>query len=363
VAVGEATLGRKQTLIPSRRRTPAGEERGLARRGSTRAVGLALAVGVLVLVALASLAVGSKTIPLATTIDALMHYDKLNYDETIVRLLRAPRTAVGLLVGVALGLAGAVMQGVTRNPLADPGILGVNGGATLFIVLGIYTLGVHDLTGYVWFGFLGAGAAGLTVYAVGSLGREGATPIKLAIAGAALAALLGSVTTTILLLDAQALEVFRFWAVGSLAGSNADVARGVWPFVAAGAVGALLTGRALNTLALGDDVARSLGQHVGRARAFCAASVIVLCGAATAVAGPIAFLGLTIPHIARAITGPDYRWILPYSAVLAPILLLGADVVGRVIVSPSELQVGVVTALVGAPVFVALVRFRRLAEL
>jgi iron complex transport system permease protein len=359
----EATIAGQPAPVTIRRRRPGGEPRGLIRGRSARALGLVAACGLLVLVALASLAIGSKSVPLGTAVHALTHYDKLNYDETIVRLLRLPRTIVGLMVGVSLGLAGAVMQGVTRNPLADPGILGVNGGATLLIVLGIYTFGVHDLSAYVWFGFLGAAVAGVAVYAVGSLGREGATPIKLAIAGAALAALLGSATTTILLLDAQALEVFRFWAIGSLAPSTGHVARSIWPFVAVGGAMALVTGRTLNALALGDDVARALGQRVGRARGFCAASVIILCGAATAVAGPIAFVGLTIPHIARAITGPDYRWILPYSAVLAPVLLLGADVVGRVIVTPSELPVGVVTAFVGAPVFVALVRFRRLAEL
>jgi iron complex transport system permease protein len=187
--------------------------------------------------------------------------------------------------------------------------------------------------------------------------------VKLALSGAALAAVLTSITTSILLVDAAALNTYRFWAVGSLAGPTGDVAREIWPFVALGTVMALVTGRVLNALALGDDVARALGMRVGRARAFCAAGVVVLCGAATAVAGPIAFVGLTIPHVARAITGPDYRWVLPYSAVLAPLLLLGADVVGRVIASPSEVQVGVLTAFVGAPVFVALVRFRKLAEI
>jgi iron complex transport system permease protein len=358
-----ATAAPQQSLFPARRKRGAGEERGLARGSTTRAVGLVVAAGVLLVVTFLSLAVGSKTIPLTTTIHAFTDYNKLSYDENVIRLLRLPRTEVGLLVGVALGLAGAVMQGVTRNPLADPGILGINGGATLAIVLGIYALGVHALAGYVWFAFLGAAAAGLIVYAVGSLGREGATPVKLAIASAALAAMFGSATTTVLLLDAQALEVFRFWAVGSLASSTSSVAASIWPFILVGGVGALLTGRVLNTLALGDDVARALGQRVGRARLYSAACVIVLCGAATSVAGPIAFVGLTIPHVARAITGPDYRWVLPYSALLAPILLLGADVLGRVIVSPSELQVGVVTAFVGAPVFVMLVRFRKLAEL
>jgi len=357
------TIAGEPARVALRRRSPAGAPRGIVRGRSTRAAGLAAALGVLFVITLASLAIGAKSVPLGTAVHALTSYDKLDYDQTIVRLLRLPRTEIGLLVGVALGLAGAVMQGVTRNPLADPGILGVNGGATLLIVLGIYALGVHDVHGYVWFGFVGAGVAGCVVYAVGSLGREGATPVKLALAGAALAALLGSATTTILLLDAQALEVFRFWAVGSLASANAGVVRAIWPFVLVGAVAALVTGRTLNTLALGDDVARSLGLRVGRSRAFCAFSVVVLCGAAVAVAGPIAFVGLTIPHVARAVTGPDYRWVLPYSAVLGAILLLGADIVGRVIVSPSELAVGVVTAFVGAPVFVALVRYRKLAEL
>jgi iron complex transport system permease protein len=223
--------------------------------------------------------------------------------------------------------------------------------------------GIGSALGYVWFAFAGAAVTSVVVYALGSLGREGATPVKLALAGAAITAFLGSITTTILLVDVATLDQFRFWAVGSLAGRDTAIAAQLAPFIVVGALMALASGRVLNALALGDDVARSLGQKVGLARAFSAASVVLLVGAAVAAAGPIGFVGLTVPHVARAITGPDYRWVLPYSAVLAPILLLGSDVIGRVIARPGEVQVGIVTALVGAPFFIALVRRRKLAEL
>jgi len=334
----------------------------LLHRPWAKAAGLLVAVVGLVFVALLSVAHGSKPIPLSAVLDAFFGFDGSN-DHLIVRSLRLPRTTIGLAVGAALGLAGAVMQGVTRNPLADPGLLGVEAGAALAVVLGIHMVGIGSLTGYVWFAFAGAAVASVIVYTLGSVGRGGATPVKLALAGAALSALLGSVTTAILLLDVATLDQFRFWVVGSLAGRDASVAAQVLPFLLAGGVLALAAGRALNVLALGDDVARSLGQRVGAARAVAALAVVVLTGAATAAAGPIGFVGLTIPHVARAICGPDYRWILPWSMVLGPILLLGADVVGRVVARPGELQVGIVTALVGAPFFIALVRRRRLAEL
>lgn len=337
--------------------------RGLVRRGSLRALGLAALLAVLGTVILASIAYGSKPIPFPTVVDALVGFDASVDDHLIVRSLRVPRTLVGLLVGVALGLAGAVMQGVTRNPLADPGILGVNAGASLFVVVGIYGFGVASLLGYVWFAFAGAAVTSVAVYALGSLGRDGASPVKLALAGAAVSAFLGSITTAILLIDLATLDQYRFWAVGSLAGRDLVIAAQVTPFVLVGAAMALVSGRLLNALALGDDVARSLGQKVGLVRMFSATSVVLLVGAATAAAGPIGFVGLTVPHVARAITGPDYRWVLPYSAVLAPILLTASDIIGRVIARPGEVQVGIVTALVGAPFFIALVRRRKLAEL
>jgi iron complex transport system permease protein len=334
----------------------------LLHRGWTRALGLGLAFGVLVVVAFCSVAYGSKPMALGTVWDAFWHYDASN-DHLIVRSLRVPRTVVGLGVGAALGLAGGVMQGVTRNPLADPGLLGIEAGAALAVVIGIYSFDIHTLTGYVWLGFLGAAVASFAVYAIGSLGRGGATPVKLALAGAALSALLSSFTSSILLLDIDTLDNYRFWVVGSLAGRDAAIASEVMPFLAVGTVLALASARSLNTLALGDDVARSLGQQVQAARFVSALAVILLCGAATAAAGPIGFVGLTVPHVARAICGPDYRWILPWSLVLAPILLLGGDVIGRVVARPGEIQVGIVTAVVGAPFFIFLVRRRRLADL
>jgi iron complex transport system permease protein len=342
---------------------PALGRRGLVASGGMRAVVLMGAVLALGFVCLMSMRYGAKAMSTGDMLEALLDYDPTVEEHLIVHTLRVPRTVLGVLVGVALGLAGAVMQGVTRNPLADPGILGVSAGASLFVVVAIYAFGVGAPIGYVWAAFAGAAVSSVVVYALGALGRDGATPVKLALAGAAVTAFLGSITTAILLLDVATLDQYRFWAVGSIAGRGEDIAVQLAPFIVLGSVMALASGRILNALALGDDVARSLGQKVGLARGFSALSVVLLVGAATAAAGPIGFLGLTVPHIARAITGPDYRWVLPYSAVLAPILLIGADVVGRVVARPGEVQVGILTAVLGAPVFIALVRRRKLAAL
>jgi iron complex transport system permease protein len=321
-----------------------------------------MAVGGLAVVVVCSIAFGSRSIPLGTVVDAFRHFDG-SEEHVIVRSLRVPRTLVGLGVGAALGLAGTVMQGVTRNPLADPGILGIEAGAALGVVVGIHSAGVATLTGYVWFAFAGAALASIVVYLLGSVGGGGATPVKLALAGAAMTALLSSLTSAILLVDVATLDRYRFWAVGSIAGRDSDVFGQVAPYLAVGTVLAFASARLLNTLALGDDVAHSLGARVRIGRGVAATSVILLCGAATAAAGPIGFVGLVVPHVARAICGPDYRWILPWSLVLAPMLLLSADIVGRIVARPGELQVGIVTALLGAPFFVALVRRRRLAAL
>jgi len=316
-----------------------------------------------VLLSLLSLAVGARNVPVATVLQALTHDDPTGTDQLVVITSRLPRTVLGLLVGAALGLAGTVMQGVTRNPLADPGILGVNGGAALAVVLGISVFGVGSAGGYVWFALAGAAAASVLVYSVAALGREGATPVKLALAGAAATAFFGAVTTAFLLTDQQTFDQFRFWQVGSLNGRGLDVAAQVLPFLALGAVLALLLGRSLNTLALGDDVARGLGARVGLVRLASALAVVLLCGGATAAVGPVGFVGLTIPHVARALVGTDHRRVLPVSMLLAPVLLLAADVLGRVVARPGEVQVAILTAVLGAPVFVALVRRHRLAGL
>ena len=330
---------------------------------AARAGGFVLLALALCLVLVLSITVGARPIALADIWNALTAFDPTQTNHKIILDLRLPRTLVGLLVGAALGLSGAILQGATRNPLADPGILGINAGATLCVVLGISVFGITQLSGYVWLAFLGAGVAMLVVYLVASLGREGATPVKLALAGAAVTAALTSVTSAILITNVETLDQIRFWQVGALTGRTTDILLQVAPFILAGIVLALLTSRILDGLALGDDVARGLGLKGQRGRARVGFAAVILAGAATAAAGPIAFVGLTVPHLARAFTGPNYRWILPYSMLLAPILLLGADIIGRIIVPPGELQVGIVTAALGAPFFIALVRRRKLAEL
>ncbi|MET3925671.1 iron chelate uptake ABC transporter family permease subunit [Devosia sp. 2618] len=335
----------------------------LNRKGAALAFGLLCLVAAVIVVAFLSITVGARPITLSSVWSALTAYDPQSTDHRIIWDLRLPRTVVGLLVGAALGLSGAVLQGATRNPLADPSILGIHAGAAMFVVLGVAVLGITQLSNYVWLAFLGAGVAMLVVYTVASLGREGATPVKLALAGAAITAALQSVVSVILLTSPRTLDEIRFWQVGSLAGRGMDIVVQVAPFLAVGIVLALACGRMLDGLSMGEDVARSLGQNVGRSRAIAGLAAVILAGAATAAAGPIAFVGLTVPHLARAVTGPNYRWILPYSMLLAPILLLGADVIGRIIAPPGEVQVGIVTAFIGAPFFIALVRRRKLASL
>jgi ABC-type Fe3+-siderophore transport system permease subunit len=328
------------------------------RRVPARLTGLLLLLLLVVVAVGASLAIGTRSIGLGEVWRALLDPSLGTEEAAIVRGLRAPRTAIGLLAGLALGTAGALMQGHTRNPLGDPGLLGVTAGASLAVVLAISVLGVGTPAGYVWFAFAGALAGTVLVFAIGSVGRGGGTPVTLALAGAALSALLFAVVRTILVSDQQTLDSFRFWVVGSLAGRGADVAWQVAPFVAVGLVLATVNAPALNLLSLGDDVARGLGQRIWPARAVGLAAITLLGGAATAACGPIAFVGLVVPHVVRAVTGPDHRWLIPCSGLLGAVLLLGADVVGRVVARPGELQVGIVLALIGAPFFIALVRRR-----
>jgi iron complex transport system permease protein len=332
-------------------------------RRSARTAGL-VALGVAVAVAGAtSLAIGARSLPLGSVWGALTSFDGGSEAEVIVRQLRVPRTLLALAVGAALGLAGAVMQGVTRNPLADPGLLGINAGAATGVVFGLSVLGISSVLGTVWLALAGAAVAGVLVYGIGSAGRGGATPVKLAIAGAALSALLASITAGLLILDSATLDRYRFWAVGSVSGRELTVLAAVAPFLIVGAVLALTSGRALDSMALGDDVARALGQKVVLARLLAATSMVLLCGAATAAAGPIWFVGLVVPHLARGITGATHRWLLPYAALIGAILLTAADVIGRIVARPGELEVGIVTAFIGGPVFIAFVRRRRIAEL
>lgn len=310
----------------------------------------------------ASLAVGSKSLSLPDVWTALTAPD--DSDATaIVRDLRIPRTVLGLLVGAALGAAGALMQGVTRNPLAEPGMLGLNAGAALAVVAAITWLGVTSTTAFAGFALLGAGITAVLVFALGGTSRGGPTPIRLALAGAVLMTLLVSLTSAILVFSARTLDEYRFWIVGSLAGRESDVTVAVAPFLVAGLLIALLTPRGLNALALGDDVARSLGANVNRSRALASVSFVLLAGGAVAAAGPITFVGLAVPHVARLLVGPDYRWIVPYSILIGAFLLVGADTAGRVVARPAELQVGIITSFIGVPFFLWLVRRSRLVAL
>ncbi len=329
---------------------------------SLRTVGLVLALVALGVVVLLSIGVGAKSIAPGRVWELLLHPDG-SEDAVVIHDLRIPRTLLGLLVGAALGIAGALMQALTRNPLADPGLLGVNAGAAAAVVTAMAVLGAVEPMGYVWFAFLGAGLASVVVYGLGASGRSGATPVRLALAGTAVTATLMAYVWGITLLRPEVFDQYRFWQVGSLAGHDAALVGQIAPFIVVGLVLALALARPLNALALGDDAGRALGAHIGRTRALGALAVTVLCGAATAAVGPIAFVGLAVPHMARTIVGPDQRWVLPYSLVLAPILLLGADVLGRIVDRPAEVQVAVVTAFLGAPVFIARVSRRRIAQL
>lgn len=343
---------------------PTGDDREPV-RGSVvalRILGLIVALGVLALVVLLSIAVGAKPISLPDVVRALFQ-GQSTVNGVVVLDLRLPRTLLGIGVGAALAMAGVLMQALTRNPLADPGILGVNVGASVAVVIAIWIWRLSSLTSYVWFAFLGAGAASVLIYLLGSRGRSGATPVRLALAGTAVSAVLGAIISFVTLLNPDVFNQFRFWGVGSLSGVDISVFWQVLPFLLVGALMALGLSGSLNALALGDETAKALGSHIGRTRAAGAVAVTLLCGAATAAVGPIGFVGLTIPHMVRVITGPDHRWLVPYSMVLGPILLLGSDILGRVVARPGEIQVGIITAFVGAPVFIALVRRRRIPEL
>ena len=311
---------------------------------------LAVAAAVLL-----SLAVGTRPIPPSEVLNALFHGGS-SPDALVVRSLRLPRTEIGLTAGAALGVAGAALQAVTRNPLADPGILGLSQGAAAGVVLAIATGLASGFTGYVWYAFAGAVLAACLVYGIAARGRGGASPVKLALAGTALSAMTAGGTTVVLTSSSATLDQFRFWQVGSLSGRDADTVVEMLPFLVAGALLVLACARGLDALALGDETARALGHRVGVVRVCAALGATLLVASAVAAAGPIAFVGLAVPHLARRLTSDGHRALLPLSALLGAALLVGADVAGRVVRSPAEVPAGVMTALVGVPVLVVLVR-------
>ncbi|MFI9168662.1 FecCD family ABC transporter permease [Streptomyces lincolnensis] len=333
-----------------------GGTKGARRR---RVVGLATLVVILVVTGAVSLAVGARALSPAEVWHGLFAEPdpdrRLTEIRLIVETVRVPRTVLAIVSGIALGVGGALIQGFTRNPIADTGLLGVNTGASFAVVTVIAVFGFSNPFQYVWFAFLGAAVAGVVVFGLASIGRGAGNPLTLALAGQGITVFLAAMTTAVALSDQASLNALRFWRAGSVAGVGFDV---IWPvtvFIAAGLLAALTTLPAINLLNLGDDVARGLGVNIALSRTVGIVAITLLAGAATAACGPIAFLGLMVAHVARYLTGPDYRWLVPYAGLLGAIVLLVCDIVGRLVVRPGELDAGIVVALLGAPFFAGLV--------
>lgn len=329
---------------------------------SRRGVGLVILVGALALALFLSLMVGSNMHPLADTWRGVILPDT-SQASVIVWTLRVPRTVLAIVVGVAYGVAGALIQAITRNPLADTGILGVNAGAGFAVTIGATFFGASGNTAYMWWSMMGALAATVLVYAIGSAGKPSASPVTLVLAGVALGAVLGGLSTAIELMYPQTYERLRLWGLGTVAAVNTEGAVAMAPYVVLALAITAVIANPLNAVALGDDQAIALGAQVLRTRILGVIAVTLLAGAATALTGGIGFVGLMVPHVVRWFTGPDQRWILAYSIVAAPILVLIADVVGRIIVPSGELQAGIVTAVIGSPVLIALVRRKQVSGL
>lgn len=331
------------------------------RSNLAKSASLMVLVALLASLCLLSIAVGTRDVPWPDIVSALQ--GQVNSIGEAAVAMRIPRTVLAIIAGGALGVAGAIMQGVTRNPLADPGILGINMGASLAVVIGLAWFGMSMAQAYVWTAILGAGLTAVFVYAIGSLGRGGATPLKLALAGAATSVALSSFTIAVILPRNDIAGGVRSWQIGGVGGATFDTIGLVLPFLMVGFVISLLSARKLNTLALGDDLAAGLGEKVALARGTAGLGAILLCGATTAACGPIGFVGLVVPHLCRLLVGVDHRWLLPFSALSGASLLLLADVAGRLVARPSELEVGVVTAFIGAPFFIWVVRRQRVRDL
>ncbi|GAA3472111.1 FecCD family ABC transporter permease [Nonomuraea roseola] len=336
---------------------PSSEAATAARR--RRVAGLGALAVVLLVAGAVSLAVGARALSPAEVWHGLFTAQgsdqRLTEITLIVQTVRVPRTVLAVVAGVALGVSGALIQGYTRNPIADTGLLGVNTGASFAVVSVIVLFGFSSPYQYVWFAFLGAAVAGVVVFGLASIGRGAGSPLTLALAGQGVAVFLAAMTTAVSLSDQASLNALRFWKAGSVSGVGFDV---IWPVLAFTVLGlalALTTLPTINLLNLGDDVARGLGVNLTLSRAVGIVAITLLAGATTAACGPIAFLGLMVAHVARYVTGPDYRWLVPCAGLLGALVLLVCDIVGRVVARPGELQAGVVVALVGAPFFAALV--------
>ncbi len=307
----------------------------------------------LILVIIASLAFGARSIAFNDVIDAIISPSGNTFNALVVQE-RIPRTMFCLIAGASLGVSGALMQGITRNPIADPSILGVNTGSSLFVVCGIAFFNINTSQQYIWFALVGAVITTIFVYGIASTGSSGATPIKLALAGTATSAALASLVSAVVLPRANVMDTFRFWQVGSVSGASWQGIMAILPFVIVGFLLALFIAPALNALALGDEVATSLGTNVGITRVIGAIAGVILCACITALAGPISFVGLMVPHVIRLLSSSNLRFIIPMSAIGGAILLTLSDVIGRVLASPGELEVGIVTAFIGAPILIVI---------
>ncbi|WP_456277014.1 FecCD family ABC transporter permease [Bacillus sp. AK128] len=325
-------------------------------RTSTKVLMLLISLVIFCLAFILSLSLGQTPIPFHTTLNAIFHYDETVTEHVIVTTSRLSRAVIAAVIGSSLAIAGALMQALTRNPLAAPDIFGINSGALFFIVLSATFFSVESLSGYMWIGFLGAGVAGVLVYFLGSLGRDGLSPIKIVLAGAAITALFVSFTQGLLVIDEQGIQSILFWLAGSVAGRDMDMLLPVLPFMLTATFIALFLGRSINVLLTGEDIAKSLGQRTVLLKLMIGIVVIFLAGGSVAVAGSIGFIGLMVPHMVRGVTGPDYRWLIPFSAITGGTLLLLADIVARLVIMPREIPIGVMTAVIGTPFFIYIAR-------
>lgn len=321
-------------------------------------IGLLIGLGGLIMTLAVSITLGAAEIEVRTVYEAIFQFDEAVFNHLIIRTVRLPRVVAGMVIGMGLAIAGAIMQGLTSNPLASPSILGINAGASFAVVLGVYLLGSPPLLMYGILAISGASVAAISVYTLASLGRGGITPVKLTLAGVIFTTFTSAFTTAILVLDQDTLDQIRFWTVGSLAGRDWEIIMWMLPFIMIGVVGSLLISRQITTISLGEDIAKGLGQNTTRIKVVAAVIVILLAGGSVALTGPVGFVGLIVPHIVRAICGVDYRWVLPYSAIVGALLVILADSLGRIVLRPQEVPIGVMLAFVGAPFFIYLARWK-----
>jgi iron complex transport system permease protein len=327
----------------------------LLKNTHTRWIGLIIAIFLLIILMCSSIVYGYTDTSWKTALDTFTHYNGSN-EHIVIESIRLPRALIAAAVGASLAIAGALMQTLSKNPLASPGIFGINAGAGFAVVVAVSLFSVVSLQAFTWLAFLGAGVAAVSVYFIGSIGREGLTPMKLTLAGAAMSAMFSSFTQGLLVMDEAALEQVLFWLAGSVSGRKLESLTSVLPYLAIGWIGAILLATKMNVLAMGEDVAKGLGLNTGLVKIAIGIVVVLLAGGAVAISGPIGFIGIVIPHITRSIVGIDHRWVVPFSALLGAMLLLAADITARYILMPQEVPVGVMTAIIGTPFFIYIAR-------